>query len=157
MQRYRFFAISHHKKAFFCKFVGKVRRCSVKVENEYKVPGSGGELAAALIKFYCHKGRAVDVVAVVAWAYTGELYLAVSLNDYPVQQMRAEQYAVREAYGNIDLGCQDYDLLYSILAGSSDAGGVCIHVPDVSGVLHDTWIDRQLIYDMFDFCRDGIG
>ena len=127
------------------------------MEDGYKMPGSGGELAAALIKLYRHKGKAVDVAAVISWAYAGELYLAVSLNGYPVRQMRAEQCAVREVYGNIDLGCQDYDLLYSILAGSSDAVGVCIHIPDVSGALHDTWVERQMIYDMFDFCRDGMG
>lgn len=129
----------------------------MKIDNGYKVPGNGGELAGALTCMYRHKGMDVDRSDVIAWAYAGELYLAASLNDYPVQQMRAEQYAVREFHGAIDLNCQDYDLLYSLLAGSSDAVGVCIHIPDVYGALHDTWVERQLIYDMFDFCRDGIG
>ncbi|MCQ2073804.1 MAG: hypothetical protein MJY77_01255 [Bacteroidaceae bacterium] len=129
----------------------------MKIDREYTIPGSGGELASALMRMYGQKGLDVGRSDVIAWGYAGELYIAVCLNDYPVQQMREEQYAVREAHGVIDLDCRDYDLLYSLLAGSSDAVGVCIHIPDVSGALHDTWVERQLIYDMFDFCRDGIG
>lgn len=129
----------------------------MKVDKGYAVPGSGGELASALMRLYRHKGETVDVSAVIAWAYAGELYLAVNINDYPLSQMRAEQYAVRESHGTIDLNCQDYDLLYSFLAGSTDAVGVCIHVPDETGAMHDSWVDRKLIFEMFDFCRDGIG
>ena len=127
------------------------------IEKGYSVPGSGGELASALYRFYRERESKVAVQDIIAWSYCGELYLAHLLCDYPLGRMRSEQYSVKEWHGGIVLDCSDYDRLYAILAGCQDAVGVCLHLPDENGTLHEAWVERQLIYDMLDFCRDGIG
>lgn len=127
------------------------------VYREYAVPGTGGELAAALSELFRRKCSGFSRQEVIAWACIGELYLAHFLSDVPLEMMRAQQYDIREYHPAIPLDCADYDSLYEILAGSADAVGVCMHLPDSTGYLHETWVDRQLIYDMLDFCRDGIG
>lgn len=127
------------------------------IERGYPVPGTGGELARAFRRLYRSKGENVSCLNVIAWAYSAEMYLSHFLCGVPVSMMRAEQYAVRESYGTVLLDCSDYDLLYEYLAGAADAVGVCLHLPDASGFLHETWVDRQMILDMLDFCRDGIG
>lgn len=125
--------------------------------NAYPQPGCGGELACALTKLYARKGIAVSRADVIAWSCCGELYLSHLLCGLSLMDMRAGQYAAKEEHGSILLDCSDYDVLYSFLAGSADAVGVCLHLPDAEGNLHETWVERQLVLEMFDFCRDGIG
>lgn len=127
------------------------------IEYGYSIPGYGGEFAAALRELYRLKNISVEPAAVIAWAYCGELYLAHFLCGLSSARMRSEQYAAKEWHGNINMECSDYDELYCLLAGCADAVGVCLHLPDEGGGLHETWVERQLILDMFDFCRDGIG
>lgn len=125
--------------------------------RKYAEPGSGGEIAAALHRFFMRKQLCVPSVDIVAWARIGELYLSHFLSDVSPDAMRSEQYAIRDFHSALPLGCSDYDILYELLAGSVDAVGVCLHLPDSNGALHETWVDRQLVYEMFDFCRDGLG
>lgn len=127
------------------------------VHREYAVPGTGGELAAALSELFRRRRKEATCQDLVAWARVGELYLAHFLSDVPLEMMRTEQYSIREYHSAVPLDCADYDTLYEILAGNVDAVGVCLHLPDSGGCLHETWVDRQLVYDMMDFCRDGIG
>lgn len=127
------------------------------VHRTYPIPGSGGELASAICELFRRKNACVSRADIIAWAATGELYLASFLCGLPVRMMRAEQYAIREYHVPMNIDCSDYNLLYELLAGSENAVGVCLHLPDSDGVLHDTWVGRQLIFDMFDFCRDAIG
>lgn len=116
-----------------------------------------GEFASALCSLYKDKGVQASRAAVIAWAWSGELFLAHVMNGLPIDIMRSEQAAAREAHGWIVLDCKDYDRLYTGMAGSADAVGVTMHLPDEMGALHETWVDRELILEMFDFCRDGIG
>ncbi len=127
------------------------------VEKGYSIPGTGGEFARALRDLYKSKGLAVPSGDVIAWACSGELFLSHFLCGVPMGLMRSQQYGIRECHGTIRLDCSDYDQLYSLIAGSPDAVGACMHLPDADGALHEAWVDRQLILDMFDFCRDGIG
>lgn len=93
----------------------------------------------------------------MAWAWSGELFLAHVLNGFSIEKMRREQAAARDAHGWIVLDCKDYDRLYALLTGSGDTLGTTLHLPDEKGAFHEMWVDKELIMEMFDFCRDGIG
>lgn len=123
----------------------------------YSVPGSGGEIATALRELCRRRHYDLSATDIIAWNCIAELYLAHLVCGVSERTMRVGQYAAREDHRSFPVGCEDYDMLYSLLAGSADAVGVCLHLPDSDGFLHEAWVDRQMVFDMFDFCRDGIG
>ena len=82
------------------------------VHRTYPIPGSGGELASAICELFRRKNACVSRADIIAWAATGELYLASFLCGLPVRMMRAEQYAIREYHVPMNIDCSDYNLLY---------------------------------------------
>lgn len=127
------------------------------IEKCFNAYGRSGEFYKALAGLYRIRGINVTANRILAWAYSGELYLSYCLCGLDSAVMRAQQYEIREIHGPIILGCEDYATLYRLIAGTEDAVGAVMHIQDADGTLHETWVDRQLVIDMFDFCRDGIG
>lgn len=114
--------------------------------------------AEALASVYVCKGIKALSGETDAWGRAAVLYLAHVLRGYPLRAMRGFVSDVKEEYGTVRYGCNDYDAIISFLSENSepDAQGAVLALPDASGSECMIAVSRDLLVEALDFLRDGI-
>ena len=94
----------------------------------------------------------------VAWGLVGELFLSVKLKGFPQEKMRQTVSFINEYYGRFPFACKDYDRLYELMRHDKKNAGGTINftlLSDVGNICLDCHAGKDLLYEMFDFVREG--
>ena len=94
----------------------------------------------------------------VAWGLVGELFLSVKLKGFPQEKMRQTVSFINEYYGRFPFACKDYDRLYEQMRHDKKNAGGTINftlLSDVGNICLDCHAGKDLLYEMFDFVREG--
>ena len=84
----------------------------------------------------------------VAWGLVGELFLSVKLKGFPQEKMRQ----------TVSFINKDYDRLYELMRHDKKNAGGTINftlLSDVGNICLDCHAGKDLLYEMFDFVREG--
>lgn len=94
----------------------------------------------------------------VAWGLLCELYLSSRLVGFPVDKMRQTAAFIRAHYGQFAFGCDDYETLYGLMLHDKKNVGGQINftlLSDVGAVRLDCKAEKPVLFEMFDFMREG--
>lgn len=94
----------------------------------------------------------------VAWGMVCELYLSVLRTGFPQDKFRQTVAFIRDNYGTFSFGCDDYGRLYDFMCHDKKnrAGEVNFTLlEDIGRPVIDRTADREEVYCMFDFFREG--
>lgn len=118
----------------------------------------GHTFGHAFESFALQEGRPVLHGYAVAWGLVCELYLSVCLLGFPTQQMQQTVRFIRQTYGDFHFTCKDYDTLLAFIRHDKKNVGGHIHfslLSDIGKVELDRQATPQLIFEAFDFLREG--
>lgn len=127
-----------------------------------KILNLGHTIGHAFESFALHHDRPILHGYAVAWGLICELYIAHRLCNYPTEALRPIIDLIKERYGVFDINCKDYDELYNyILHDKKNTKGVGIVVMPLlknrGDVVLDVTIEKDVLYESFDFYQDFIG
>lgn len=94
----------------------------------------------------------------VAWGLLCELYLSCRLVGFPTEKMRQTAAFVRDHYGTFDFSCDGYETLYALMLHDKKNVGGHINftlLSDVGQVRLDCRAEKAVLFEMFDFFREG--
>jgi len=94
----------------------------------------------------------------VAWGLLCELYLSCRLVGFPTDKMRQTAAFIRRHYGQFSFGCDDYETLYGFMLHDKKNVGGQINftlLSDVGEVRLDCKAEKPVLFEMFDFLREG--
>lgn len=94
----------------------------------------------------------------VAWGLICELYLSAASLGFPEDRLRQTTAFIREHYGPFAFECRHYEQLYTyMLHDKKNAGGVInlTLLADIREVRLDCHVQKELIFEAFDFLREG--
>lgn len=94
----------------------------------------------------------------VAYGLICELYLSCVRTGFPTSLMRSVVTFIRENYGSYDITCDDYEALYELMTHDKKNTSGCVNFTLLGGVRDiriDQLADRDAIFDMLDFYREG--
>ncbi len=94
----------------------------------------------------------------VAWGLAGELYLSCALQGFPQDKLRQTVAFIRHYYGRPNFTCDHYELLYTLMQHDKKNIGGNINftlLSNVGEVCIDCRAGRELVFEMFDFLREG--
>lgn len=119
----------------------------------------GHTVGHALEEMALAEGRPVPHGYAVAWGIVCELFISVALLDFPMTTFRQVASLVNEVYGKPALGCDDYDKVYELM--QHDKKNKCgvinfVLLRDVGRAEIDCHADKSLVFESFDFLRDGL-
>jgi 3-dehydroquinate synthase len=97
----------------------------------------------------------------VAWGMVCELYLSCILAGFPKDKMQQTAAFVRQYYGDYPLDCKQYDRLYEFMLHDKKnvtADTVnCTLLRNIGKVLIDQTVEKQELFEAFDFYRECMG
>ena len=94
----------------------------------------------------------------VAHGLVVALYLSCAMRGFPTDKMRQTVTAIRSHYGRPTFSCDDYDTLLDIMKHDKKNAGaqpLFILLDDIGHPVTDQKVDSQLLYEAFDFLREG--
>jgi 3-dehydroquinate synthase len=97
----------------------------------------------------------------VAWGMVCELYLSCLLAGFPTDKMQQTATFIRQNYGYYPLDCEQYDRLYEFMLHdkkNTTADAVnCTLLEEIGRVRIDCTVEKQALFEAFDFYREGVG
>lgn len=94
----------------------------------------------------------------VAWGLICELYLSCTKTGFPTDTMRQTVRFIKENYGTLPITCDDYPELFEYMTHDKKNTAGIINFTLLGGIgdirINQT-ADKQEIYDMLDFFREG--
>ncbi|MBQ0049079.1 MAG: 3-dehydroquinate synthase [Bacteroidales bacterium] len=123
-----------------------------------KVLNLGHTVGHAIESLAMEQGRTILHGYAVAWGLVCELYMSVALCGFPQEKMRQTVQFIHQTYGRFDLDCKDYDRLYELMRHDKKNVGNNINfalLANVGDVRLDQKASRELVYEAFDFLREG--
>lgn len=118
----------------------------------------GHTTAHALESFAMQQHRPILHGYAVAWGLAGELFLSHSLLGFPLQRMRQTVQFIKETYGRFHFTCEHYEYLHGLMLHDKKNVGSDINftlLADVGDIRLDQKVPANLLYEMFDFLREG--
>lgn len=114
-------------------------------------------LGAALAALYGAKGLEMSGAEASAWENLAALYISHALLNIPLPVLREAQSEMKENSSPLQIGCKEYDTLLEMMTGKADATALEMVVPNSSGMMKNVYVERSLLFEALDWCRDGIG
>ena len=95
----------------------------------------------------------------VAYGLVAELYLSAAKTGFPTEQLRQAVAFIHENYGTLDITCDDYEALYSLMTHDKKNIAGRINFTLLGGIgdirINQTATKNE-IFEALDFFRDGI-
>lgn len=120
----------------------------------------GHTIGHALESFSLRIGKEVPHGYAVAWGLIAELYLSMMHLDFPKDLLRRAGYFIRDHYEGLDLGCQDYDILYDLMKKDKKNHHARINftlLKDAGSYMIDQQVTKEEIFESLDFLRECLG
>ena len=127
-----------------------------------KVLNLGHTIGHAFESFALADKRPVHHGYAVAWGLICELYIAHKQCQFPKEDLKILIDLIKDRYGVFEITCKSYDRLYDYVLhdkkNTKGAGIVTMPLLKKRGEASlDETIDKELIYESFDFYRDFMG
>lgn len=93
----------------------------------------------------------------VAYGIICELYLSHALQGFPLDKMRQTVNFIKENYGRMNITCDDYECLYSLMKHDKKNTGNEINftlLKDVGDIKINQTVSKELILESLDFYRE---
>lgn len=93
----------------------------------------------------------------VAYGIICELYLSHALQGFPLDKMRQTVNFIKENYGRMNITCDDYECLYSLMKHDKKNTGNEINftlLKDVGNIKINQTVSKELILESLDFYRE---
>lgn len=93
----------------------------------------------------------------VAYGIICELYLSHALQGFPLDKMRQTVNFIKENYGRMNITCDDYESLYSLMKHDKKNTGNEINftlLKDVGDIKINQTVSKELILESLDFYRE---
>ena len=94
----------------------------------------------------------------VALGLICELWLSAALAGFPTERMRQTVRYIRDHYAPLPFSCNDYERLYALMRHDKKNAGDHINftlLESVGNCRIDCHIEKDLIFEAFDFLREG--
>lgn len=88
------------------------------------------------------------------WGVLIELYLSHIILDTPSSAIRDWQYHLKDLYGEIKLKCNWYEDIW-LRIKEQDQDYTILSIPDSHRVYSSHPIEKSIMFEAFDFCREG--
>lgn len=118
----------------------------------------GHTTAHAFESLAMQQGRPMLHGYAVAWGLAGELFLSCNLLGFPTKRMRQTLQFIKATYGKFEFTCDHYEQLYQFMLHDKKNVGATINftlLSDVGNLSLNQHATKQLLFEMFDFLRDG--
>lgn len=126
-----------------------------------KALNSGHTVGHAIEEFCLEKGMAVPHGYAVAWGLVTEAVISSLTFDFPTEELSSLCHLVRNIYGPMPVGCNDYDRIIELMAGdkkNDDKKAInftLFHAPGQP--VTDCIPTRDTIVTALDIARDRLG
>ncbi len=95
----------------------------------------------------------------VAWGIVGELYLSCRQLGFPTERLRQTVQFIHETYGRFHFTCDDYEQLCTFMTHDKknvDANINFTLLGNIGDIRLDSHVSKEMLFEMFDFMRDGM-
>ena len=117
-----------------------------------------GQTAGHAFESYAmHTNRPILHGYAVAYGIICELYLSHALQGFPLDKMRQTVNFIKENYGRMNITCDDYESLYSLMKHDKKNTGNEINftlLKDVGDIKINQTVSKELILESLDFYRE---
>lgn len=120
----------------------------------------GHTIGHALESFSLRIGEEVPHGYAVAWGLVAELYLSMAKLMFPKDLLRRASYFIKDHYEGLDLGCQDYDMLYDLMKKDKKNHHARINftlLRDAGSFQIDQQVSKEDVFESLDFLRECLG
>ncbi len=117
----------------------------------------GHTVGHAFESFALTSGRPVLHGYAVAWGMVCELYLSVVKAGFPKDKMRQTVAFIRQNYGTLEFGCNDYEKLYELMTHDKKNTRGFINftlLGDIGDIRLDQTASHDEIFEALDFFRE---
>ena len=111
----------------------------------------------AFESYAMHTNRPILHGYTVAYGIICELYLSHALQGFPLDKMRQTVNFIKENYGRMNITCDDYESLYSLMKHDKKNTGNEINftlLKDVGDIKINQTVSKELIMESLDFYRE---
>lgn len=111
----------------------------------------------AFESYAMHTNRPILHGYAVAYGIICELYLSHALQSFPLDKMRQTVNFIKENYGRMNITCDDYESLYSLMKHDKKNTGNEINftlLKDVGDIKINQTVSKELILESLDFYRE---
>lgn len=111
----------------------------------------------AFESYAMHTNRPILHGYAVAYGIICELYLSHALQGFPLDKMRQTVNFIKENYGRMNITCDDYESLYSLMKHDKKNTGNEINftlLKDVGNIKINQTVSKELILESLDFYRE---
>ena len=111
----------------------------------------------AFESYAMHTNRPILHGDAVAYGIICELYLSHALQGFPLDKMRQTVNFIKENYGRMNITCDDYESLYSLMKHDKKNTGNEINftlLKDVGDIKINQTVSKELILESLDFYRE---
>lgn len=111
----------------------------------------------AFESYAMHTNRPILHGYAVAYGIICELYLSHALQGFPLDKMRQTVNFIKENYGRMNIICDDYESLYSLMKHDKKNTGNEINftlLKDVGDIKINQTVSKELILESLDFYRE---
>ena len=111
----------------------------------------------AFESYAMHTNRPILHGYAVAYGIICELYLSHALQGFPLDKMRQTVNFIKENYGRMNITCDDYESLYSLMKHDKKNSGNEINftlLKDVGNIKINQTVSKELILESLDFYRE---
>lgn len=111
----------------------------------------------AFESYAMHTNRPILHGYAVAYGIICELYLSHALQGFPLDKMRQTVNFIKENYGRMNITCDDYESLYSLMKHDKKNTGNEINftlLKDVGDIKINQTVSKELIMESLDFYRE---
>lgn len=111
----------------------------------------------AFESYAMHTNRPILHGYAVAYGIICELYLSHALQGFPLDKMRQTVNFIKENYGRMNITCDDYESLYSLMKHDKKNTGNGINftlLKDVGDIKINQTVSKELILESLDFYRE---
>lgn len=117
----------------------------------------GHSAGHAFESYAMHTNRPILHGYAVAYGIICELYLSHALQGFPLDKMRQTVNFIKENYGRMNITCDDYESLYSLMKHDKKNTGNEINftlLKDVGDIKINQTVSKELILESLDFYRE---
>lgn len=127
-----------------------------------KILNLGHTIGHAFESFALHIEKPVLHGYAIAWGLICELYIAHKQCSFPKEELKTLIDIIKKQYGVFEFTCKEYEQLYKLILHDkkNTKGSGIINMPLLikrGEVSLEEIVDKDLIYESFDFYRDFMG
>lgn len=129
-------------------------------QNIRKALNLGHTVGHAFESFAAEQRKPVAHGYAVAWGLIAELYLSHRICGFPKEKLQKMVRFIRQNYGSLPIGCNDYARLFDIMTHDKKNVGNSINfalLSEIGNVCINQQLEKEMIFESLDFYRDCVG